>query len=284
MSAPRKNIRIVVISDGTGETATSMTRAALAQFKDRDAFFTRFKNVRSIEQIDSIFTEVAIGHDLVVYTIVDSELREYVVNIARIKHIRILDLLGPILTQLSNVFEQSPLSVPGLLHEVNDEYFKRVEAMEFTLNHDDGRNLESLHLADVVLVGISRTSKTPLSVYLSQHGLKVVNIPLVPGVRPNEDLWKIDQRKIMALTIDPQSLKEIRENRLSNLGSNIKGDYAELAKIVEEVEWANDLFKENKRWAVFNVTNRAIEETAAEVLKLINMRKNNIFKQSKRNI
>lgn len=127
MSAPRKNIRIVVISDGTGETATSMTRAALAQFKDRDAFFTRFKNVRSIEQIDSIFTEVAIGHDLVVYTIVDSELREYVVNIARIKHIRILDLLGPILTQLSNVFEQSPLSVPGLLHEVNDEYFKRVE-------------------------------------------------------------------------------------------------------------------------------------------------------------
>jgi regulator of PEP synthase PpsR (kinase-PPPase family) len=166
---------------------------------------------------------------------------------------------------------------------VNDQYFKRVAAIEFTLNHDDGRNISSLEEADVILVGISRTSKTPLSMYLSLEGIKVVNVPIVMGVALPEKLFQLDQRKVFALTIDSDALFQIRKNRLSRLGlSNDEGDYADLSKVTEEIEWANRIFAENKRWPIFNVTGKALEETAAEILKLLNMRKVNRFKQSKR--
>ena len=165
---------------------------------------------------------------------------------------------------------------------MNDDYFNRVAAMEFTMNHDDGRNVDSLHLADIILVGISRTSKTPLSVYLSHRGFKVVNIPIILDQPLPDHLFKIDQRKIFALTINPDALSEIRRRRLSQLGaSQHTGDYASQAKISEEIEYAEELFHQNKRWLVFNITGKAIEETAAEIMKLLNMRKNNIFKQNK---
>ncbi len=180
-TGPNRRLKIVIISDGTGETATAVARAVMTQFKDKDVYFTRYKNVRTTEQIDSIFAEATVHHDLVIYTIVKQELRQHVQDLARGQHVRSLDILGPALTTFSNYFDQEPSNVPGLLHAVNDDYFRRVAAMEFTLNHDDGRNLESLHLADVVLVGVSRTSKTPLSVYLSQHGLKVTNVPMILG-------------------------------------------------------------------------------------------------------
>lgn len=283
MASLPKRLKIIIISDGTGETATAISRAIMTQFPEREVFFTRFKNVRTNEQVDAIFTEAAIHHDLIIYTIVTSELRDYIGVVARNRHVRALDLIGPALTAFSNYFEQEPMSQPGLLHAVNDEYFNRVAAMEFTLNHDDGRNLESLSLADVVLVGISRTGKTPLSVYLSQHGVKVVNVPLVQGTQIPEGLFKIDQRRVFALTIDPDALLEIRKKRLSTLGAaSHTGDYADQSKVLEELEWANNIFKENKRWPVFNVTEKAIEETASEILRLLNMRKNNIFKQNKR--
>jgi hypothetical protein len=275
-----QKLKIIVISDGTGETATALCRAVMTQFKDRDVYFTRYKSVRTKEQIDAIFSEAAVHHDLVVYTVVESSLRSYIAELTRTRHVRALDMIGPALTAFANYFEQEPSAEPGLLHAVNDEYFKRVEAMEFTLNHDDGRNLESLHLADVVLVGISRTSKTPLSVYLSLHGHKVVNVPLIMDTELPENLFKIDQRKIFALTINADALLHIRKNRLNRLGAKeFTGDYADMAKVNAEIEWANRLFKENKRWPVFNVTEKALEETAAEIIKLLNMRKNNIFKQ-----
>lgn len=279
-----RRLKLIIISDGTGETATAMARATMKQFADHDIYFTRYKNIRTEEQIDSIFQEAAINHDLVVYTIVKKELREYIAQLSRTKHVRSLDILGPLLTTFSNYFDTEPSNEPGLLHEVNEEYFERVAAMEFTLNHDDGRNLNSLHLADVILVGISRTSKTPLSLYLSLHGVKVVNVPLIPETPIPDELYKIDQRKIFGLTIDPDALHEIRRNRLQRLGVNqgSKDEYAKMDKIIEEVEWANQFFSENKRWPVFNVTGKALEETAAEILRLLQMRKNNIFKQSKR--
>lgn len=275
-------LKVIVISDGTGETATAITRAAMTQFADKDIFFTRYKNVRSKEQIDAIFQEAAIHHDVVVYTVVSLELRAHIAELTRRDHVRSVDLMGPLLTAFSNFFEAEPSHVPGLLHAVNDDYFKRVSAIEFTLNHDDGRNMESLEEADVVLVGISRTSKTPLSIYLSLEGMKVVNVPIVMGLPLPEKLFQIDQRKIFCLTIDPEALHQIRKNRLTRLGVQGEGDYAELGKVVEEVEWANRLFAENKRWPTFNVTGKALEETAAEILKLLNMRKVNRFKQSKR--
>ncbi|MBP9674124.1 MAG: kinase/pyrophosphorylase [Bacteriovoracaceae bacterium] len=283
MTKINNSIKIVIISDATGETASALTRAAMTQFGQKDVFFTRYKNIRTKEQIDAILTEASIHHDLVVYTIVSKQLRNYLIECSRSKRIRSVDLMGPLLTALSNVLDHEPSANPGLLHAVNDDYFKRVEAMEFTLNHDDGKNIESLHLADVILVGVSRTSKTPLSIFLSLHGLKVVNVPLILGSPPPKGLFEIDQRKIFALTINADTLREIRANRLSKLGTiKTDGDYADMNKIIEEVEWANKFFKENKRWPVFNVTGKALEETAAEILRLLNMRKSNIFKQEQR--
>lgn len=277
----KQNLKVIIISDGTGETAKSMTHAAMAQFNSKEIFFTRYKNVITKEHIDAIFQEAAEHHDIVVYTIVSPELRLYVQKLSRIERVRSVDLLGPLLTGFANVFETEPDYQPGLLHAVNDKYFEKVAAVEFTLNHDDGRNLKSLEECDVVLIGISRTSKTPLSIYLSMEGIKVVNIPIILNVPLPEKLTKIDQRKIFGLTIDPEALREIRRNRLSNLGTNAVGDYADGRKVTEEIEWANSLFEENRRWPIFNVTNKALEETAAEISKILNMRKRNRFKQKK---
>jgi regulator of PEP synthase PpsR (kinase-PPPase family) len=283
MMQANDKLKVIVISDGTGETASAITRAAMTQFQDKEIFFTRYKNIRSKEQIDAIFQEAAIHHDIVVYTIVSVELRAYIAERSKRDHVRSVDVMGPLLTTFSNFFEAEPNYQPGLLHAVNDQYFKRVAAIEFTLNHDDGRNINSLEEADVVLVGISRTSKTPLSMYLSLEGIKTVNVPIVMGVTLPDKLFQVDQRKIFGLTIDPDELFRIRKNRLSRLGlSNDEGDYADIAKVTEEIEWANRIFSENKRWPVFNVTGKALEETAAEIIKLLNMRKVNRFKQSKR--
>lgn len=283
MMQANDKLKVIVISDGTGETASAITRAAMTQFADKEIFFTRYKNIRTREQIDAIFQEAAIHHDIVVYTIVSVELRAYIAELSKRDHVRSVDVMGPLLTTFSNFFEAEPNYQPGLLHAVNDQYFKRVAAIEFTLNHDDGRNINSLEESDVVLVGISRTSKTPLSMYLSLEGIKTVNVPIVMGVPLPEKLFQVDQRKIFGLTIDPDELFRIRKNRLTRLGlAKEEGDYADLAKVSEEIEWANRIFSENKRWPVFNVTGKALEETAAEIIKLLNMRKVNRFKQSKR--
>lgn len=275
----KKNLKVIIISDGTGETAKAMTRAAITQFPSKEIFFTRYKNVRTKDHLDIIFKEVALHHDMVVYTIVSPELRLHALELSKQRHIRSVDLLGPLLTSFANVFETEPDYQPGLLHAVNDKYFEKVAAIEFTLNHDDGRNLKTLNEADIVLVGISRTSKTPLSIYLSLEGLKVVNIPLIMDVPVPENLFQIDQRKIFALTIEPDALSEIRKNRLTKLGSGTDGNYASARKVTEEVEWANTLFEQNKKWPIFDVTNKALEETASEIIKIINMRKNNRFRK-----
>ncbi len=278
----KKNLKVIVISDGTGETASAMTRAAITQFPQKEIFLTRYKNVRTKEHIDGIFQEAAIHHDMVVYTIVSPDLRSYVHEVSRKERVRSVDLLGPLLTNFANVFESEPDYQPGLLHAVNDKYFDKVAAIEFTLNHDDGKNIRSLHECDIVLVGISRTSKTPLSIYLSMEGLKVVNIPIILNMPLPKEIANIDQRKIFGLTIEPEALKQIRQNRLSKLGTNSQGDYADSKKVLEEIEWANKIFEENRRWPVFNVTNKALEETASEITKLLSMRTRNRFKQKKR--
>jgi hypothetical protein len=276
-------LKVIVISDGTGETASAMARAAMTQFGEKDVIFTRYKNIRTKEQIDAIFEEAAIHHDMVVYTIVSPELREFIKELSRKKHVRAVDLMGPILEAFANYFEAEPVYEPGLYHAVNDQYFKRVAAIEFTLNHDDGKNLSNLESADVILMGISRTSKTPLSIYLSLEGIKVVNVPIILNMPVAEAVFQVDQRKIFGLTIDPEALQSIRKNRLTRLGVGEKeGDYAEMSKVMDEIEWANTIFSENKRWPVFNVTGKALEETAAEIIKLLNMRKVNRFKESKR--
>jgi regulator of PEP synthase PpsR (kinase-PPPase family) len=266
------------MSDGTGETATSLVRAAMAQFHDKDIYFTRYKNIRSKEQISSIFEENSKHYHLIAHTIVSSDLRVYIQELAKTHHVRTIDLIGPMLNALSNAYEIEPDNIPGKLHEVNDSYFKRVAAIEFTMNHDDGRNLQNLKEADIVLLGVSRTSKTPLSMYLSLQGYKTINIPLIHGMKIPQELFEIDQRKIFCLTIDAESLFQIRSNRLTRLGIKHKDDeYADMNKILQETTWAQELFHSNRKWPIFNVTNKAVEETATEIIKFINQRKRNRF-------
>ncbi len=261
--------RIVIVSDGTGETAAQMANAAMVQFSDQDIYFTRYKNVRTEGQIRAICEDAAANHDLLVYTIVSVELRQYLATQARDLKIESVDLLGPLLVGLASYFGYEPKSVAGLLHDVNERYFHRIEAMEYTIQHDDGRDLTGLEKADLVILGISRTSKTPLSMYLSHQGWRVANIPLINGFAIPEELYAIDQRRVIGLTIDAGDLAQIRRARLERLGHDKGGEYADPDKVVEEIEYANELFRKNRKWPIFNVTGKALEETASEIIKLM---------------
>lgn len=266
---PIKELKLIVLSDGTGETAAQITKAAMVQFSDKDIYFTRYKNIRTKAQVEAIFEDAAVHHDLVVYTIVSPELREFIASQAVEKHIPVIDLLGPLLNAMAAFFNLPPKALPGLFHQVNDKYFRRIEAMEYTIAHDDGRDLTELEKADIIILGISRTSKTPLSMYLSHQGWKVCNIPIINGFDLPPELNAVDHRKVICLTISPDTLTTIRKVRLERLGQEDGGEYASMDKVIDEVEYAEQLFRKNKRWPVFNVTGKALEETASEIIKLM---------------
>jgi regulator of PEP synthase PpsR (kinase-PPPase family) len=260
---------IYVISDSTGETAATMIRAALVQYSGKDVSLVRFKNIRDESQMTLIVEEAFERKALIVYTIVSLQLRARTKEFISSKGLFAIDLLGPILQVLDQFFGVAHSIEAGRLRAVDEKYFKRIEAIEYTVKHDDGKCLTDLDQADIVLVGISRTSKTPLSIFLSHKGWKVANIPLVIGVPIPEELFQIDQRKIVGLMIDIDSLQRIRRNRLEKFGQDPGGEYASLAHISQEIDFAAELFKKNKRWPVFNVTERALEETAAEITRIV---------------
>lgn len=261
---------IYIISDGTGETAATMIRAALVQYSDKDVQLVRCKNIRTEAQIIPLVEECFERKGLIVYTIVSLQLRKKMFELCNDKHIPCIDLLGPVLQTLDSYFEvANSLPQAGLLRTVDDRYYKRIEAIEYTVKHDDGKTFSELDKADIILVGISRTSKTPLSIFLSHKGWKVANIPLVLNTPLPEQLFQVDQRKIVGLIIDIESLQRIRKNRLERFGQDPGGEYASLSHIVKEIEYAHQIFKQNKKWPVFNVTERALEETATEITRIV---------------
>lgn len=260
---------IFLISDGTGETAATMIRAALVQYPDHEVRLMRFKNIRAETQLAPILDDAVEQKALLAYTVVSPGLRSKIQELSSSKGLLSLDLLGPVLSALDLFFGAKQASQAGLLRVVDQQYFKRIEAIEYTVKHDDGKCLEGLKDADIVLVGISRTSKTPLSIFLSHKGWKVANIPLVLGTPLPKELFEVDQRRIVALMIDFESLQRIRKNRLEKFGQDPGGEYASMSHIVAEIEYAEDLYKKNKKWPVFNVTDRALEETAAEIVRIV---------------
>lgn len=266
---PQGESTIYILSDSTGETAATMIRAALVQYPQRDVQIVRCKNVRTEEQAERLIEECFERRGMIAFTVASKSLRAKIREMASRKGIPALDLLDPILNTLDAFFGVASESNVGALRVVDEMYFKRIEAIEFTVKHDDGKTLSHLDKADIVLVGISRTSKTPLSIFLSHKGWKVANVPLVLGAPLPEELFKIDQRRIVGLTIDIESLQRIRKNRLEKFGQDPGGEYASLGHIVKEIEYADKLFKENRRWPVFNVTERALEETASEIVRVI---------------
>ncbi len=263
------DLQIYVISDGTGETADQMIKAALLQYVREGLKIIRFKNIRTEIQVRSIFEEAHAVNAIVVYTVVSDNLRKFIDSISQQTGVPTVDLLGPLLEKLSRYLKKNPQSQPGLFHQVNENYFKRIEAIEFTVKHDDGKYADSLDRADIILVGLSRTSKTPLSVYLSYKGWKVANVPLVKDIEPPPELFQTDQRKIIGLLIDPETLAKIRRERLVKMGESPSGDYANLNHVIAEIDFCKDLFRRNRRWPVFDITGKALEETASEVEKVI---------------
>ena len=253
---------IYIISDGTGETASTMIRAALVQYSNQEINMVRCKNIRTEDQVIPLIEEA--------YTVVSAQMRSKIRDLAASKCIPSIDLLGPLLTTLDLYFGVAN-SVPkaGLLRTVDEQYFKRIEAIEYTVKHDDGKSMAGLDKADIVLCGISRTSKTPLSIFLSHKGWKVANVPIVLNTPVPEELFKIDQRKIVGLIIDIESLQRIRKNRLERFGQDPGGEYASISNIINEIEYATELFKKNRKWPVFNVTDRALEETATEIVRIV---------------
>lgn len=261
---------IYIMSDGTGETAATMIRAALVQYADREVQLVRCKNIRSEAQAAPLIDECFERKGMIVYTVVSASLRAKIREMASSKGIANIDLLGPVLQTLDTYFgvaTNSPQA--GILRAVDEQYFKRIEAIEYTVKHDDGKTFSELDKADIILVGISRTSKTPLSIFLSHKGWKVANIPMVLNTPLPSQLFQVDQRKIVGLMIDIESLQRIRKNRLEKFGQDPGGEYASLSHIVKEIEYAHQVFKQNKKWPVFNVTERALEETATEITRIV---------------
>lgn len=261
---------VYIISDGTGETASQMIRAGLVQYANRDINIVKCKNVRTETQVESLIDDVTAKKGIVVYTVVSKMLRKHIAELAIKKNILAIDLLGPLLVGFDAYFgNTSVIYQAGLLHTVDEKYFKRIEAIEYTVKHDDGKTFAALDDADIILVGISRTSKTPLSIFLSHKGFKVANIPLVLNSPLPEQLQKVDQRKIVGLIIDADTLLRIRRKRLEKFGQDPGSEYASKEHVFKEIEYANQLFRQNRRWPVFNITDRALEETAAEIVRIV---------------
>lgn len=256
---------VYLLSDATGETAEKIITAALTQFSDKTVRMKRISNVRSKNQVYEALDEALKEQAFVVYTIVNRELAQLVHDECDALGLSSFDLITPLLMKLSGFFGRSPGETPGLLHGVDDEYFRRIEAVEFTVKHDDGQETRNLAKADIVLVGVSRTSKTPLSIYLAHRGWKVANVPLVKGIEPPAELFQVDSGRVAGLVIDPQRLLELRAARLRNLGQDPRAAYADYEQIEEELQYARSFFRRHP-WVVVDVSGKAVEETANEVL------------------
>jgi len=256
---------VYLLSDATGETAEKMANAALTQFRDKPVKLRRISHVRNKSQVYQALDKALESRAMVAYTIVNRELARLVQDECDSLGLVSIDLLTPLLMKLSALFGLSADETPGLMHGVNDDYFRRIEAVEFTVKHDDGQETRHLAAADIVLVGVSRTSKTPLSIYLSHRGWKVANVPLVFGIDPPPELFNIDPKRVAGLVIDPQRLVEIRAARLRNLGQDPRIAYADYEKVEDEIKYSRMLFRRNP-WVVIDVTGKAVEETANEVL------------------
>jgi regulator of PEP synthase PpsR (kinase-PPPase family) len=260
---------IFVVSGGSGETAYRMVQAALTQFAkgETSSLVRRFQNVRSLEDLDRILLMAAEKRAVIIHTTVARDMRDYLEHRCAVLRLTQVDLFGNLLDTLSLYLRERPEERPGSFHAVGDKYFRRIEAIEYALKFDDGIDMGGLVDADIVLVGISRTSKTPLSMYLAMEGYKVMNVPLVPGVALPPELADIPQGRIVGLTIQPDRLQEIRAYRLKRLGGVGSADsYSDMGRILEELAYADEIFKHHRRWPVLDVTGRSIEETAGLVL------------------
>ncbi len=264
----KKTKIIYLVGEGTGETVTKLANAALSQFFPNSAEVRIFTMVEDTARILSILSGARRDRALIAYTIVDSQKRDFLEREAGKRGVEAIDVLGNFIMKLALFLEQKPLGIPGKQHQVDASYFRRIEAIEFAVKHDDGQAPHTINKADMVLVGLSRTTKTPLSSYMAQMGWKVANVPLFPEITPPKEIFTIDQVKVYGLIIDAEALVKVRRERLKYLGLPDHAKYANRDKIEREIKWCRTFYRKHPQWPVINVSGRAIEETAAKIMQL----------------
>ena len=267
-----ERLEIHIVSDSTGDTGARVARAAQSQFEDTEIEMVRHARVHTREQLARALESAAGRRAAVFYTLVDAGLREAVVELAREHRLVVQDVLGPALNAVATASGREATMVPGRTAPLDAQYFRRIAAIEFAVKHDDGRGADDLSQADVVLIGVSRTSKTPTSMHLGYMGYMAANIPIVRGVDPPPSLFQIDHWKLVGLTIDAERLREIRKQRARRLGGGQRA-YAELLEIYDELEEAEALHR-RIGCPVIEISDLSIEETAARVIRLVEQRRN----------
>lgn len=259
---------VFVVSDSIGETAEFVVRAAVSQFNPGFADIRRVSYVNNPAHIASIVQEAKEVTGIIAYTIVLPELREALVRESGKLSVPIVDVLGPMMEALMKVSGGTPKMKPGLLHKLDKQYFRKVEAIEFAVKYDDGKDPRGIIRADVVIIGVSRTSKTPLCMYLAHKSVKAANVPLVPEVAPPEEIFTLPKNRVLGLTIKPELLNEIRQERLRTLGLKSGADYASFERILIELDYADGIMRK-VGCPIIDVSNKAVEETASKVMEII---------------
>lgn len=267
-----KSVHLHLVSDSTGETVRSVARACLSQFEG----VTPVEHFWSLVRSDAHLTKVIAGIEAhpgpVLFTMVADGLRESLLSACQRLQVPSISVLDPAMAALAGYLGEKSGHKPGKQHALDADYFRRIEAMNFTLAHDDGQFTHDLAKADIVLCGVSRTSKTPTSLYLANRGYRVANVPMVPGVPLPDQLFQAKEPLIVGLTNDPGRLVQVRKSRLLSLNEEKETDYIDIERVKEEVTEARRLFA-RAEWPVIDVTRRSIEETAAAIITLYNQKK-----------
>ena len=265
-----KKITIFVVSDSVGETAENAVKAVVSQFRPtfEKVRIRKFTHINDVELLMKI-VQIAVSNEAtIVFTLVSKEMRRAMMVLAHEKNVPVIDLLGDMLDLIEQSTDESPLQKPGIVHRLDDDYFKKIEAIEFAVKYDDGQDPRGILLADIVLIGVSRTSKTPLSQYLAHKSFKVANVPLVPEVAMPVELLQIDPKKCFGLVISSEKLNNIRKERLITLGLMENAFYAQQQRIEQEIDYFHQIVdKIGCRY--IDVTNRAVEETAQQILDML---------------
>lgn len=265
-----KNLLVFVVSDSVGETGKNAVKAVVSQFRPNfeQVEIRRFPKVEHVSQLEEIMQAAKKEQACIVFTLVQKKMRVHIQQLAAAQQIKAVDLLGGMLDLVEQELEQPPLEQPGLVHQLDDYYFEKIEAIEFAVKYDDGQDPRGLLLADIVLLGVSRTSKTPLSQYLAHKRYKVANVPLMPEVAPPPELAQIDPKKCFGLVITPEKLNNIRKERLIALGLMEDAVYAQHKRIEQEIDFFYQVV-DKVGCTVIDVTNRAVEETANKIIDIL---------------
>lgn len=272
----KETFHLHLVSDATGETISSVARASMVQFSGVDVVEHKWSLVRNKRQLARVIEGIEQHPGVVMFTLVNHRIRHALEESCRSLQIPCVSILDPAIATLSNFLGMPSRDKPGLQHTLDAEYFNRIEAMSYNLLHDDGQSAKDINDADVVLVGVSRTSKTPTCIYLANRGVKAANVPFVPGCPLPDELLSSEKPLIVGLTKDPSRLVQVRRNRLRTLNQEQETDYVDLEKVRSEVAAARRVFT-RRRWPVIDVTRRSIEEVAAEILQLCDRRAGRII-------